>query len=44
LIISQKKPKDNENSLKLIQDHIFNLSKTFDNKISETNRTIDKKL
>ncbi len=44
LIILQKRTTNDDNGLKLIQDHIFNLSKTFDNKISETNKTIDKKL
>lgn len=43
LIILQKKPR-NDNSIKLLQDHIFNLNKTFDNKLSETNKTLDDRL
>ena len=43
LIIKLQKPQDNE-SMKMLQEHIFNLNKTFDSKLSETNRFLDSKL
>ncbi len=43
-LVTKQNNRGSENSLKLIQDHIFNLSKTFDNRIRETNRFLDAKL
>ncbi len=44
LVTKKQDNSNNQNSLKLIQDHIFSLNKTLDTRISETNRTLDKKL
>jgi len=43
LIIRQNTPKT-DGSMKLLQDHIFNLTNTFDARLSETNKNIDIKL
>lgn len=44
LIIKISSPKKNEKSEDLIQEHLFNLTKVFESKISETNFLIDKKI
>lgn len=43
LLLKLQKPKDNE-SIKMLQEHLFNLNKTFDSKITETNKFLDDKL
>lgn len=40
LIILQKKPRNDQNSLNLIQDHIFNLNKTLDTKLGESSKLL----
>lgn len=43
LIIQQNKPKE-DTWVKMLQEHLFNLTKTIDSKISETNKTLEDKL
>jgi len=43
LVIKLNKPKDSA-SMTLMQEHLFNLSNTFDRKLSETNKFLDTKL
>lgn len=43
LIIQLQKPKE-DTGVKMIQEHLFNLSKTLDTKISETNKTLEERL
>jgi len=35
---------ESSDSIKILQEHIFNLTKTFDSKLSETNKTIENRL
>ena len=43
LIMRQNTPKDSD-AMRLMQEHLFNLSNTFDRKLSETNKFLDSKL
>lgn len=43
LMIAQRRPKD-DNTMKLLQDQLFNLNRTLDSKITETNKFLDSKL
>ncbi len=43
LVLRENKPKDSA-SMRLMQEHLFNLSNTFDRKLSETNKFLDSRL
>ena len=45
LLIANKRPKNQEDSsLKMLQEQLYNLNRTLDHKITETNKFLDSKL
>ncbi len=44
LLIASKRPRQDDNSLKMLQDQLFNMTRTLDTKLTETNKFLDSKL
>ena len=44
VLLISRRPRQDDGSLKMLQDQLFNMTRTLDSKLSETNKFLDSKL